>query len=599
MSIFGIKDLHDGSGIVTFRNHATNHYLSIDRSGTVSTIRLSPDKISKNETLSLALNRNYKNPNKDDKSFYIRSYYGHYLTFDMNDYKLYCQKISHSITSWYKHTSQLYARFSSNDLYYFTPASTAGIIGASGISIYGNKYLSVDGNGTVSNKLIPGKHEMWILKYVQKNVINVSPNTSDASLKSNVSNKSNSQSVSQQSMNDEMKENDEKTMIDTAHSAQTNFEEKLFVVSNLVQSNNKALDIYKEQIKNKTIKVNTMSDWDKLYKRILMKQNQWNSHKTDLEINDINNNIIKSLDNKYYEKYSELEETKEIMIDEQRILNELNKSKDMTNIMFKKCKEEINEYDKQINELQNKINELNDKKMKCLNKMNNEIKPKLNNECEGVINQMGKVNKLNTKTSNFEKELTEIKEIKFEINKFENDIKFIINYLETKFKNEFETTWMNWSVNDVIIWLGFLNNVFKDNNEFKFKNENNKQLLMGGIKASNLCGKDLKNINDLILRSFDIKEEDDRKMILKCLNTLMSQMDNENDDIETKNNDDIDEETQDRQCVVCMDNTANMMFMPCNHIAICQQCYNCNTFHKCAFCGNKCNKVIKCYNVGF
>ena len=61
----------------------------------------------------------------------------------------------------------------------------------------------------------------------------------------------------------------------------------------------------------------------------------------------------------------------------------------------------------------------------------------------------------------------------------------------------------------------------------------------------------------------------------------------------------ITDEGHDRQCVVCMDAVANMMFMPCNHIAICQTCFDENTFKKCAFCGVETNRIIKCYHVGF
>ena len=75
---------------------------------------------------------------------------------------------------------------------------------------------------------------------------------------------------------------------------------------------------------------------------------------------------------------------------------------------------------------------------------------------------------------------------------------------------------------------------------------------------------------------------------------------NEDDAGDNVNGDnDNDDDVQDRQCVVCMDAVANMMFMPCNHIALCQNCYDDNTFEKCAFCGCESSKVIKCYHVGF
>merc|ERR1712048_699521 len=146
--------------------------------------------------------------------------------------------------------------------------------------------------------------------------------------------------------------------------------------------------------------------------------------------------------------------------------------------------------------------------------------------------------------------------------------------------------------------------MYEHNEQFAFKNEKNKALLMNGVVSSNLAGKDLRNINDLILRSFDIKEKEDRDLILESLRILMSQMDPKTDCQDSKEDDigDENEDTkkdQDRQCVVCMDAAANMMFQPCNHIAVCQECYASNTFEKCAFCGNAIDKVIKCYHVGF
>merc|ERR1712087_298283 len=101
-----------------------------------------------------------------------------------------------------------------------------------------------------------------------------------------------------------------------------------------------------------------------------------------------------------------------------------------------------------------------------------------------------------------------------------------------------------------------------------------------GVESSQLSGKDLGNINDLILRSFGIAEAEDRLLILNSLQTLMSQMDPNANAEEAV-------QTEDRQCILCMDATANMMFMPCNHIAVCESCSDENgTFETCVFCGN-------------
>ena len=180
MIVSGSLNDNNESGLVTFKNHLNGKYLSIDKFGSVSIVKICKNQIGNNETLALVKKEDNRKGINDgeDNIYYIRSYYGHYLTFDLSDNKLYCQKVSYSMTSWRKHTSHLYSKFTTDDLYYFTPSSTAGIIGATGISIYGNKFLCTDNNGTVSNKVIPGKGEMWIISYLKRNDINNSSSNS-------------------------------------------------------------------------------------------------------------------------------------------------------------------------------------------------------------------------------------------------------------------------------------------------------------------------------------------------------------------------------------------------------------------------------------
>ena len=149
--------------------------------------------------------------------------------------------------------------------------------------------------------------------------------------------------------------------------------------------------------------------------------------------------------------------------------------------------------------------------------------------------------------------------------------------------------------------MEYLDAIYGENEEFRFQNKENKKLLLHGVRSSNLSGKELGNINDLILRSFEIKEEEDRHLILSSLQTLMAVLDPDLHDDDHDDHDDHkeDKDTEDRQCIFCMDQPANMMFMPCNHIALCQDCCASNTFEKCAFCGDEYEKVIKCYHIGF
>merc|ERR1712129_622457 len=303
------------------------------------------------------------------------------------------------------------------------------------------------------------------------------------------------------------------------------------------------------------------------------------------------------------ENWNKLEKIKASMLNGSKVLTQLNASKKSTYDKLTAMNDEIKQYDDEIVELEKRMNELKRLRNATQNEMDEHIMPLIQTQEQCVDSALEKIKHQNDEKIGLEKQLTHLKETTHSIHKFDEDMAFIIGYLENEFKTKFEPKWEEWSAEDVLVWLRYLNILYENNDQFAFKNEHNKALLMNGVVSSNLAGKDLKNINDLILRSFDIKENDDRKVILQSLNVLMSQLDPESD-AQDKSKDDDDQKNdvtkeQDRQCVICMDSTANMMFQPCNHIAACQQCYAEKAFDKCAFCGGAIDKVIKIYHVGF
>lgn len=48
-------------------------------------------------------------------------------------------------------------------------------------------------------------------------------------------------------------------------------------------------------------------------------------------------------------------------------------------------------------------------------------------------------------------------------------------------------------------------------------------------------------------------------------------------------------------CCVCLEKQKNMMFEPCNHLAICNDCCNQFTFENCPICRTKINKIKKIF----
>ena len=371
------------------------------------------ERIGKNETMAMVLKED-KNE-KEGAVFYIRSYYGHYLSFDVSDSQLCCQKVSHSMTSWRRHSSRVYAKFSSNDLFYFTPSSTAGIIGSSGISIYGNKFLSVDANGTVSNKVIPGKHEMWIIEAVDHEL--------------------------------EAADDGDVGAVDAVDAEQQPLDETLFAISNLVRSNSECLDVYRSQIETKEISIDTMKDWSVLYHRLLRKRTEWMDHRNALQFegkerekedddpfNAKHCKLGQSLDLKHTQKWEEMEEVKQSVDGHDSALNALRSSMEETSLMLSERRDALKECEDEIAALQQKLSAAKKKRSEYLQEMNNVITPKLEEQTKCVAMMEEEVNASNANMVRLEKELASIRETKVAMNRLDENISFILDFLDQKLK---------------------------------------------------------------------------------------------------------------------------------------------------------------------
>jgi len=54
-------------------------------------------------------------------------------------------------------------------------------------------------------------------------------------------------------------------------------------------------------------------------------------------------------------------------------------------------------------------------------------------------------------------------------------------------------------------------------------------------------------------------------------------------------------ESDERSCVVCLDNEAEYAFVPCGHLCICSECHNAGGIHRCPLCRGISNNVIKIF----
>lgn len=61
------------------------------------------------------------------------------------------------------------------------------------------------------------------------------------------------------------------------------------------------------------------------------------------------------------------------------------------------------------------------------------------------------------------------------------------------------------------------------------------------------------------------------------------------------NNNNNDDDNKDRAgiCTICLDNKSNMMFIPCNHVCICESCRVIN--NKCPICNTVYTSQVKIY----
>ena len=123
-----------------------------------------------------------------------------------------------------------------------------------------------------------------------------------------------------------------------------------------------------------------------------------------------------------------------------------------------------------------------------------------------VINS--KINDVHRNNLDLTNELKLIKNTQNGMKEFDKNTLETIDILEKRLKNEFELDWKKWNCNDIIAWF----NTRSYTSMPLINRDNTFKQLINGIKQANLNGKDLISINDLILRSFNIDNDNNRHL---------------------------------------------------------------------------------------
>ena len=152
--------------------------------------------------------------------------------------------------------------------------------------------------------------------------------------------------------------------------------------------------------------------------------------------NEISSDLNKSLKLKYYEKFEKLNHVKALFLREKSTLNTLCDGKEATVLMLSKANDTVKEYDDEIEKLEQKLAELKEKRKDSVNEIDNQIMPKLNQQTKCIISKQNDVDALNKDTMKLETELTSIEETRGKVQKFDEDMRFIIDYLERTFKTD-------------------------------------------------------------------------------------------------------------------------------------------------------------------
>ena len=187
-----------------------------------------------------------------------------------------------------------------------------------------------------------------------------------------------------------------------------------------------------------------------------------------------------------------------------------------------------------------------------------------------------------------QQELKRIDATKRRIDRFEADLKCTRRRLDGHLKERLEPEWRGWSHHDVVLWI----------ETFLKKGSGGSDLAQ--LRRSGLCGKELPQVNDFILRSFGLRDKADRDLLIGHIQRVISST-----KVRAKARPQVRakgkevEVARAKRCVLCNDEAANYVMIPCGHVAVGTRCVaGVKQSGKCVVCGNPIRNCIQCFQNG-
>jgi len=273
----------------------------------------------------------------------------------------------------------------------------------------------------------------------------------------------------------------------------------------------------------------------------------------------------------------------------------LQRNKERTERTIAKCTEKMEDINRQIEALKNEKKQYFSALMRTKNKLNFQI--------ESVRETEAAIKALHEEAHSIRGQRDCIEAATDCVDRFEDDLVGIGQVLRDHFGRRLEPRWREWTNREVVIWLNHI------------EQGRLRKVDLTPIQQSGLCGKDLPEINHFVLRSsFKMQHEADRQVVLRNIARITKLRPNP-PEIDRKrvaaesatksggNEPQKEESAKKGQaatlCVVCSDEEANHIMIPCGHIAVGSNCLRkVDKSKKCPFCGQPITNRIKCFHVG-
>lgn len=88
-----------------------------------------------------------------------------------------------------------------------------------------------------------------------------------------------------------------------------------------------------------------------------------------------------------------------------------------------------------------------------------------------------------------------------------------------------------------------------------------------------------------------------RELVMRSIQSLVEEANTQADSLEqevAQQREELEAMRQDGQCIVCMDEVATHVMVPCGHLALCQQCSGL-TSSRCPLCRQPAERVIRVF----